>query len=285
MREKILELLGESGDLPPLPDVVFKLQKMIRDPRANARSIAGIIEMDPVLAGRIIKLSNSVFYSRSTTPIKTLPVAITKIGFNMLIKLVYSLKITKLFAKGSLLDNEAFWRHSLAVAVFTQSLSRRVKTSREEQDMAYLAGLMHDIGIIVFGHIIPGEYGEFLSKIYEEEKPLEVSEKEKFGIDHAVLGGKFIDKWWEVDPHISIAVRQHHFPFLGVAADRRCEQMVNVANGVCNNVGITNGIQCYHDVFMEGAWEELGLSLADVEGILSDVNTALDQARELMAVV
>jgi len=285
MREKILELLGKSGDLPPLPDIVFKLQKMIREPRANAKSIAGIIEMDPVLAGRILKLSNSVYYSRSTKPVKTLPVAITKIGFNMLIKLVYSLKITKLFANSSFLDNSAFWRHSLAVAVFTQSLSRRIKASQEEQDMAYLAGLMHDIGIIVFGHIIPDEYGAFLTKIHEEETPLEVSEKEKLGIDHAEIGGEFIDTWWEVDPHISTAVRQHHFPFLGGAADRRCEQMVNVVNGVCNNVGINNGIQCYHEVFKEGAWEELGLSLADVEDILYDVNTALDQANELMAAV
>ncbi len=284
MRDRILEMLGEHGDLPPLPDIVFKLQKMIRDPRTNAKTIAGLIEMDPVLAGRILKLSNSVYYSRATTPVTSLPVAITKIGFNMLIKLVYSLKVTKAFSDSTLIDNDAFWRHCLAAAIFTQSLSRRIRAHVEEQDIAYLAGLMHDIGIIVFGYLIPEEYGSFIEGIADEEKPLEVMEKETFGIDHAELGAMFVETWWDVDQRISISIRQHHFPFLGEGGERQCEQMVHIANGVCNNVGITNGIECYHEVFKEGAWEELGLSLEDVDEILNEVNDALDQARELMSI-
>ncbi len=108
MREKIIKLLESNGDLPPLPDIVVRLQKMIDDPGSNARSIAKLIEVDPVLAGRILKLSNSTYYSRSTYPIKTLPVAITKIGTKVLVKLVYSLKFITLFNDSSVLDQSSF---------------------------------------------------------------------------------------------------------------------------------------------------------------------------------
>lgn len=88
---------------------------------------------------------------------------------------------------------------------------------------------MHDIGIMVFCYLIPDEYIEFLRSVQDEEVPLEVREYKKFGIDHPELGAVFIKKWWQVDDHILQAVRYHHFPFVGLESDKRCEQMVHIA--------------------------------------------------------
>ena len=266
-----------------MPEVVLRLQKIMQEKDTNAKDIAQIIEMEPILAGKILKLSNSTYYSRSTTPIKTLPVAVMKIGFKMMMKLVYSLKMTNLFSDTTILDSRQFWCHSLAVAIFTQALSQRVKISTTEQDVAYLAGLMHDVGIIVFGYLIHEEYGEFISNDLNEEEPVEVQEKKKFGIDHAELGALFIEKWWQIDEDISNAVKQHHLPLVGDKERLKCEQLVHVANGICNIQGITNGIDCYNEVFKDIVWEELGLSLADVDDILLDAGASLEQALELMA--
>ncbi|MFC1562710.1 hypothetical protein ACFL4Z_01510 [candidate division KSB1 bacterium] len=81
-----------------------------------------------------------------------------------------------------------------------------------------------------------------------------------------------------MDEQISLSVRHHHYPI----SERRSEQLVNVANGVCNNQGITNGINCYSEVFKDGAWEELGLSLSDAEDIIEDVHVTRKQAEELV---
>ena len=70
MRNTILRLLEERGDLPPFPDIVLKLQRMIKDPQKSIKDIAMLIEYDPVMAGKIIKLSNSAYYTRSQTQIK-----------------------------------------------------------------------------------------------------------------------------------------------------------------------------------------------------------------------
>jgi len=282
MKDKILDQLEKNPDLPPLPEITFRIQQMIRDPKTSARSIAKLIEVDPVLAGRILKLANSAFYSRSATSITTLPVAITKIGLNMIVKLVYSLKITTLFKDSLIVDSKIFWKHCLAVAILTQSLCRRTNATLEEQDIAYLGGLMHDIGIMVFGHSIPGEYESFLKKIQETEQPLEKLEAETFGLDHAELGALFIEKYWEVDERIVHAVRTHHQPVEGRDKALLCSDLVNISNSICNNFDIINGISAYPEILRDTSWDGIGLSLADIETIMEDIETVHDQAKELI---
>jgi HD-like signal output (HDOD) protein len=282
MKEKLLEIMETKGDLPVFPDFVLRLQKALRDPNVSVAVIAGIIELDPVLSGKILRISNSAFYSRGAKPITSLPLAISKLGFNILYRIVYALKLINLFTDTSVIDSHKFWRHSLAVAVSTQALSRRVRFSNEEQDVAYLAGLMHDIGIMVFGHLAPEAYIDFLQRARTVEKPLEIQEKEEFGIDHPEIGALFIERWWQMSEDVSMAVRHHHTPFYGPDEERRCEELINIANGICNNQGITNGIECYAEIFRESAWDELGLSLSDAENILSDVQNSLEQAEEIM---
>jgi HD-like signal output (HDOD) protein len=282
MREKILELLSKRGDLPPFPEIVLRLRVLLRDPDVKVANIAKLIELEPVLAGRILKLSNSVYYSRSPKQITSLPLAITKLGFTLLFRMVFSLKLITLFSGSAVLDSHKFWRHSLAVAVFTQALSRRVKAPKKEHEIAYLAGLMHDVGIMVFVHLVPDEYFDFLHGVGKVEQPLEVQEKNTFGIDHPELGALFIETWWNIEEQVSSGVRFHHFPFHGGTNERRCAQLVSISNGICNNQGITQGINCYRELFRDSAWDELGLSIADAESILSDVRTSLEEAEEFL---
>lgn len=201
----------------------------------------------------------------------------------MLVKLVYSLKLCPLFTESSFLSNSQFWLHSLAVAIFSQSLSRKIKAPLEEQDITYLAGLMHDIGIMGFGYLVPLEYDDFLTNIQGKDGALGTLEKNTFGIDHAELGALYIEKWWDVDENITHAVRYHHEPFNDQAHNSTSVQLVNIANSICNNQGITNGIDCLPDKFNEEeALTNLGLSQDEVENIMEDVETALDQAKELV---
>ena len=282
MKENILNLLEIEGELPPLPDIVIRLQEMTRSLNTSNKDIAKLIEMDPVLAWNIIKLSNSVYYIRSATPIKTLPVAITKIGLNELVKLVYFLKLCPLFTDSTFLSNSQFWLHSLAVAILAQSLCFRIKATKEMHDITYLAGLMHDVGIMAFGYLIPIEYDIFLRTVQGKEEPLEIQEKKAFGIDHSALGALYIDRWWKLDENIMLTVRYHHDPFHARTHTRNCIQLVHIANSMCNNQSITNGINCFTEDFKENVIVDLGLSQNEIEYIMEDVQASLDQAKELV---
>ena len=152
-----------------------------------------------------------------------------------------------------------------------------------EQDITYLAGLMHDIGIMAFAYLVPLEYDDFLTNIQEKDGQLITLEKNAFGIDHAELGALYIDKWWDVDENITLTVRHHHTPFTDQAQNNTSVQLVNIANNICNNQGVTNGINCLPEEFNEDeALTNLGLSQVEIENIMEDVQTALEQAKELV---
>ena len=73
MRPKTLQLVDQKGDLPPLPEVMLRLEAKVDDPDVDIEEIALIIESEPVLAGKQLNLSNSVFLAADETPSKTLP--------------------------------------------------------------------------------------------------------------------------------------------------------------------------------------------------------------------
>jgi HD-like signal output (HDOD) protein len=278
MRERILGMLESEGDLPPLPDIVIRIHDIVQRDDTSARQIASIIEMDPSLAGTIIKLSNSVYYTRSAAAIRTLPVAITKLGMKTLLKLVYSLKICPLFADSPFINSREFWTHSLAVAILTQSLSKRMHAASEQQDVAYLAGLMHDVGIMVLGYLVPLEYDAFLKERRTGNTPFVADERERFGIDHAEAGALYISQWWNLDPRIVDAVRHHH----DEPATARGVNLVQTANTICNAQCITNGIAADDPAASAAVPVAVRIDSQELQFMIEEIQASVDQAKELV---
>ena len=282
MRKKILNLIEQRGDLPAFPDILIKLQKVLNDPDTGISDISNIIKLDPILAGNLLKVSNSTYYRTGYQEIDNITMAVNKLGLEKIRQMVFSLEITKLFSHSEFIDPMQFWKHGLAVANFTQLLGKYTDISQKTQDLAHLSGLMHDIGIMVFCYLIPEEYSTFIANLSTDEIPFEKQEMEMFDIDHQEVGALFIKKWWEIDEQIVNAVRFHHLPFMGTQKEKQCQQLVHLANGICTSFGHSNGVECFSDVFNTGAWEALGLSLDNVEKIMSDVQASVNQSMELL---
>ncbi len=282
MRENLLKLLNEREDLPPLPELVLRIDAELHNQKSAISKITKLIETDTVLAGRVLKLANSAYYGVGHREITTLGLALTRLGYNEIRKVIYAIEMSKLFASSDIIDQRQFWRHSLAVALTTQALSRWADASTDEVDNAYLAGLMHDIGLMVFSYIVPDQYREFLSGVTEKETPLHEQEAAVFGIDHAEYGYAFIKRWWPVEESVVEAVRIHHVPIDGEEHGSRMGKLVHIANVICNTLGFSNGINVYSEMFREGAWDSLGLTLAMVDNILQDVLGSIDIAEQLL---
>ena len=283
MRKQILSLIEKNGYLPVFPDILAKLQKVMDDPYAGMKDIARIIELDPALAGRVLKIANSAYYHTGYQRIDTLPAALNKLGMEKIRQLVFSIELSKLFSDSRLINPLQFWKHSLAVANFTRMLGRYAENIDPAlENIAYLSGLMHDIGIMVMAYLIPVEYDRFLQNLSKEEIPFEKQEEEAFGIDHPEAGARYIETWWHLDKKIVNSVRYHHLPFMGPANEQRCEQLVHLANGICTSHGQSNGIECYNPVFNPGAFEAMKLSLEDVEKMMADVDVSVNQAVEMI---
>lgn len=208
MREKLLKEIETRGDLPPLPEIVHRLRKMIEDPNSGAQDVARVVQSDPVLAGRLLQLANSVYWRGGSVEVTRLTKALSRLGLKMALDLAYSMELPKLFQREQLIKQADFWKYSLGLAIVAQSLSKRLKANRNEQSNAYLGGLMRNTGVLVFAHLMPKEYGELIAKVSEEKGVLEDAETQAFGISRAEIGACFVERWWPVSPDVLSAVRE-----------------------------------------------------------------------------
>ena len=262
-RDEILKILAEKGDLPPLPEILLKLQNLINDPESELEEIARLIETEPVLSGRLIKLSNSVLYGGGREKTTDLSSTVMRLGVKMILDLSYALQLTNMFNQFKSFDQYKFWMHSMAVACLTQTLGRKAGLSEEERAESYVCGLMHDLGIVVFEYLIPREYSAFVKSIGLEEAPLETLEQAEFGIAHPELGARFIRHYWPVSPIVIDAVKNHNQPLSSNGAGLNISQLVGIANQVVINEGIVHGIGVPPEIPLE---DEIYEKLGDILG-------------------
>lgn len=156
----ILRRINENRlQLPSMPLVALKALDVLRDPNATFADIARILEPDPVIAARVLRVVNSAAYSRRD-PVKTLEKAVSQIGVKPMRILLVELAACQVFTSRSPGIRQTFkqiWEHCLAVAMLSRDLASHLPT-RVDPDVAYLAGLMHDIGKpIVAGLLLEAE--------------------------------------------------------------------------------------------------------------------------------
>lgn len=255
----------------------------MNDPDCDVLEISGIIETEPVLSARLIKLSNSVLFGGGREDTEYLNDAVMRLGVKMVLDMAYSLKLPGLFKKPKGFDQLKFWTHSLGVTYLTRSLAYIVDISQEEIEFAYLCGLMHDVGILVFDHLIPDEYSEFLGKIKSSDITLAENETQIFGITHAEIGSRFIEKWWPVSRGLVQAIRIHH-DAPGEKGDvKHIAHLLATANLLANQNEFGNGIVPEDTAPLEyGVLDKLDMEFEELEILIEKTREGLDAAQSLL---
>jgi HD-like signal output (HDOD) protein len=295
MREELLEKLRSDVNLPVLPEVLVRLDKELSNPDVEVRSISSIISMDPILAGQVLRMSNSAYYSRGGAALTNTGAAVMRLGIRTVRGLVYALSLPRMFDSPVRLhafSHAMFWKHSLGVGAFSQALGKKLNISTASQDLVYFAGLVHDIGALLFLALIPEEYDAFLASFDQGPdeavlKPqvfnLAIKETEAFGINHCELGAIFLEERWKMDSALVELVRDHHKPDWNRDAFLRESLIVHVADGVCSSTGASWEIASQQSLpFLAPAWEHLEISLDDVSELLEQMQASLDQAQALL---
>ena len=144
----ILRRMNENRlQLPTMPLVALKALDVLRDPNATFADVARVLEPDPVIAARVLRVVNSAAYSRRD-PVTTLERAVSQIGIKPMRILLVELAACQVFTSKSAGIRQTFkqiWEHCLAVGLLSRDLAIRL-ASGVDSDLAYLAGLLHDIG-------------------------------------------------------------------------------------------------------------------------------------------
>ena len=190
----LLKSIASGYSLPPLSVAAIKLIELASDDTSSADDLARVIDKDPALAARLLKLANNAFF-RSTSPVSTLKQAIVRIGFHQLRIMALSLSLRETFPMGKEggMDYEKFWRSSLYRALLAKSLAQHLKFCNPEE--AFAAGLIHEIGLIIlFDLLIKGKDDDFTIDLAPLERNL-AEERDRYGIDHRQAGEAALRFW------------------------------------------------------------------------------------------
>jgi HD-like signal output (HDOD) protein len=236
LRDLILEKLKVSGYLPPLPDVLIALQKLMNDPDCDVEDVRRLIASDPVLSSRIITMANSALFAGGRDLAQNIEDAIVRLGVGAVLELCYTLELPGCIKVPQTFGQTRFWKHGLAVAILSRELGSKVLTDQEELDSCYLAGLVHDIGLLVYDYLVPEQFNQFLTTtdFHDSDQPLEIMEKNNFGISHTELGAAYLKEWWPVSPIVVEAIKNHGGPGLEKDQTPNLTRLVSTANRVAN---------------------------------------------------
>lgn len=211
-RDQIITAIENLEDLPTLPQVAQRVVTLSQDPKTSYRDLKTVILPDPPLAAKVMMMANSAFFHRRNKA-KTLEEAIFTIGLNNLVTICTSVGILDVFSKwgDGRMDRRQLWRHCLATAFLAKSLELRKVLNKPDGPDIFLAGLLHDIGWIVFDKIAPQKVPAAIRAQEDAGRWTLELEKEYIGMDHAEAGALFLRKW-NIPPAVVEIVANHHRP-------------------------------------------------------------------------
>lgn len=199
--------------LPPMPEMTKKILQLSGNPDANVKELVEVVELDPSLAAQVMRYASSPFFSYQGK-VDSVHTAITRVlGYNTVMHLALGATAARPFRipRNVPLSMDAFWRHAIYSAALTQALSNSVaEDMRPPPGLAYLAGLLHNFGHLLLGHLFRQEFlilNKFITKY--PDKPIELIERRVLGADHGVIGAWLMHAW-QLPEEIVIATREHH---------------------------------------------------------------------------
>jgi putative nucleotidyltransferase with HDIG domain len=194
--------------LNTLPAISHKIIGIARDPDASASRMAAIIENDPAITSKVLKIVNSAFYGFHRK-IESVEHAIVILGNNEVINLSISLALHKFIMNISSSKIKSLWMHCLLTGHLSYWLGTFFKS--KEADLTYTIGLLHDIGKIAL--IQQEGYSGDVDK-YSDIDTL-AQEESEYGLSHAELGAYIADRW-QLPEEIVDGLRAHHLPAFAV---------------------------------------------------------------------
>ncbi len=192
--QSLEKLIERSGKLGSLPAIVYKVFGVMDDPKSTATNIGKVINDDPALTARLLKLVNSPFYG-FTAKVDTVYRAVALIGHKELRSVVVAASAINVFdgIPSDLVSMKDFWKRSLSTAVTARVLAA---FKREQQiERFFIAGLLHDIGSLLLYLKMPDEMSQVLQLQKNDRLELAKAEHEIMGYDHTEVGGGLLKKW------------------------------------------------------------------------------------------
>lgn len=273
------DFLSGEIDLCSAPEVFTRITQALDDPLKNVKDTAAIIEQDPSLSARLLKVVNSAFFGFPAS-IKTVNHAISILGDNEVRMLVMSTSVVEKFSSmpNSILEMREFWAHSLKTALFAKFLADH-HSKKQQLTSAFISGLLHDIGRLIMYTKAP-DLARAAALLAKSNQTNEVdAETLIFGFNHAELGGALLEMW-KIPSSIQNAATFHHQPELSII-DKEETNIIYLANKLAHID--TTSVEAIDTCRLseDKIWEAIDLPFGVITPVSDKVNEEFDQTYAL----
>ncbi len=251
------------GSIQPLPDTALKLMNVMSDPKSKLEDIVSAIKYDQAVTSEVLKLCNSAFFGLSRE-VTSLEDALKCLGTAKVLQMVMSIHTNNMLAreqKGYGLDPGILWKHSVAVALASSQFAQKLRLA--DTNLAFTAGLLHDIGKVILNEHVAEEFVEIVRLVTDEQMAFVEAERQVLGFSHEEVGAMIAEKWKLPVPIVQ-CIRYHHTPSelepLSPLVDA-----IYLANTVCLLLGIGIGADGLCSRADPSVLERHGLRESDLE--------------------
>ena len=258
-------------EIATLPAVALRILEVANDPNSGAAEMKAVMESDAALAARVLRCVNSSAYAVRTR-ITNLQQAVAYLGLKQIRNLAITASVGELFKDGETIASYSrpeLWKHFVSVGLCARMIAMRLRKTNFED--VFLAGLLHDIGIILEDEHDHENFVRAISSL-DGQRPLPEVERELLNYDHTMLGQR-IAEGWGFPESVQASIRFHHNSLAYRGAEVDSVRCVEVANLICTLKGRSSvGVKIVR--FSPPVLAQLSLTKEDIS-ILSE---SLDEA-------
>lgn len=268
------KLTAAVEGMPAFPKSVQRILELTRDVNSTPKDLVDVIDKDPVVTVKILKVVNSAYYSLPKQ-ITSVGHAVVYLGFNTIKNLALSIAAIGMLPKDnpSGFDVQQYLLHSLATAGLAKQLALKVDDA-DPMD-CFIAGLLHDFGKVVFAQFMPHEFRKALETSQANGTSLHAALQETIGADHVVVGAMLVEKW-RFAPHLIEAIRHQH---ISNYKDTDMTACVFAANQISKKLSFGFGGNPVFDEFPPAVQKRLGGTMDEVIASMGDLNSLFQEAQ------
>lgn len=238
-QQRLRQRLESLEDMPTIPVVLVPLLRYMEQPldALDLQQVVDLISQDKSVATQCLHMANSPLYGR-WTPVDSIRSAVVALGMQRMRDIALSCSVLTLLPKNrTSVDPAVFWEHSLGCALVCRQFA--LKIGFADPAKAYLAGLLHDIGLVAELCVVPEEFQTALELARSRGIPLHEAEATTLGLTHCDSGKIVAEKWRLSDDLIAVAECHHHPHTAG--SHRDLVVLVSLSDLLCRMSGLGYG--------------------------------------------
>jgi putative nucleotidyltransferase with HDIG domain len=263
--------------LKPLPQVVRRILTALGSPRLNTVEVQQTILKDQALTANVLKVCNSAYYG-FPQQIRSVRRAFDLLGAKTIRDIVLTTFCRDLYGghiPGYSILKGGLMKHAVSCGLVTELIASEKKIG--DRDVAFTAGLLHDIGKIILGQYASEKFSRIIHKVYGEQVTFLEAESEVIHFNHAQVGG-MVAREWNLPQVLVEAIMFHHEPE-AARTDPQTVSAVHLANAISSMFGATCSVDSLANRIHQFAVATLALKHSEVERIverLPDITRQLE---------